>query len=499
MTEACRGSQRPRPSQEIFGSMLIRIFLTAFGFPESGRHATETTRGNNGGKLNKRDLDWGPGGEGTCAPGTPCANGACCNSSGICGYSPDHCGPATCISNCDAKASCGRYAPAGKEKYPLNVCCSRHGFCGTTAEFCGTGCDRCHRRSSGRNIGYYESWANTRQCDRVRPQDLDLFGLTHLNFAFAFFHPTTFEVTAMDKNAESLTRHAFSDMASTSANKAKFIESIIHFMNTYGFQGVDIDWEYPGATARGGRPEDKANFVVLCREMQAAFAGKFGLAVTLPASFWYLQHFDVKAMVPYVPWFNVMTYDVHGVGDRDNRYTGPYIRPHINLTESDDALGLLWRAGVNAANVVMGLGYYGRSFTLADPTCTGPGCLFQEGGAKGDCTDSMGILSAADIDRIIKANAGKRDVHGRAAVGVIHDEAAAVKIATFGGNQWVSCDDEDTFSAKKQFGMRLGLGGYMAWAIDQGVFGIRRLRALLCRIHRRRHMLRHLLRRYLRA
>jgi hypothetical protein len=58
--------------------------------------------------------------------------------------------------------------------------------------------------TAGRNIGYYESWANTRQCDRVRPQDLDLFGLSHLNFAFAFFHPTTFEVTAMDKNAESL-------------------------------------------------------------------------------------------------------------------------------------------------------------------------------------------------------------------------------------------------------------------------------------------------------
>jgi hypothetical protein len=260
-------------------------------------------------------------------------------------------------------------------------------------------------------------------------------------------------------------------MASTAVNRAKFIKSIIHFMSTYGFQGVDIDWEYPGARDRGGRPEDKGNFVILCREMQAAFAGRFGLTVTLPASFWYLQHFDVKAMEPYVSWFNVMTYDIHGVWDRDNRYTGPYVRPHTNLTQIDDALGLLWRAGVNAANVVMGLGYYGRSFTLADPTCTGPGCLFKEGGAKGDCTDSMGILSAAEIDRIITSNIGKRDVHGRDVIGVIHDTVAAVKIATFGGTQWVSFDDEDTFSAKKQLGTMLGLGGYMAWAIDQGMFG----------------------------
>lgn len=62
-------------------------------------------------------------GDGTCAPGSPCTNGACCSSSGFCGYSPDFCGADSCISNCDAKASCGQYAPAGKEKCPLNVCC----------------------------------------------------------------------------------------------------------------------------------------------------------------------------------------------------------------------------------------------------------------------------------------------------------------------------------------------------------------------------------------
>lgn len=57
-----------------------------------------------------------------------------------------------------------------------------------------------------RSIGYYESWATTRPCDKVFPEDLDVEGLTHLNFAFAFFHPTTFEMVAMDANAQSLLR-----------------------------------------------------------------------------------------------------------------------------------------------------------------------------------------------------------------------------------------------------------------------------------------------------
>lgn len=96
--------------------------------------------------------------DGTCAPGTPCSNGACCSSSGFCGYSPDFCG-ANCISNRDAKAQCGKYAKAGKEQCPLNVCCGEFGFCklqpvcidsltksnveigGTSEKFCGLGCD----------------------------------------------------------------------------------------------------------------------------------------------------------------------------------------------------------------------------------------------------------------------------------------------------------------------------------------------------------------------
>ena len=111
------------------------------------------------------------------------------------------------------------------------------------------------------------------------------------------------------------TRKAFSDMAMNEANRGKFIASLINFMDNYGFDGADIDWEYPSAEDRGGRPEDTANFVDLCREMKAAFGRRYGLSVTLPASFWYLRHFDVAAMEPHVDWLNVMTYDIHGVWD----------------------------------------------------------------------------------------------------------------------------------------------------------------------------------------
>ncbi|KAI5249676.1 glycoside hydrolase [Aureobasidium subglaciale] len=216
--------------------------------------------------------------------------------------------------------------------------------------------------------------------------------------------------------------------------------------------------QYPAAEDRGGRPEDTANFVSLCKEIKAAFGGIYGFSITLPASYWYLRHFDVKGMEPYVDWFNVMTYDIHGVWDSENRFTGPYVRPHTNLTEIDEGLSLLWRAGVSAGNVVLGLGWYGRSFKLASPSCTKPGCVFKEGASPGKCSNASGILTSAEIHRVIEDKGLKPTF----------DEKAAVNWVTFDSDQWVSYDDERTFRLKIDYAEKKCLGGTMVWALDQG-------------------------------
>lgn len=187
-------------------------------------------------------------------------------------------------------------------------------------------------------MGYYESWSNTRKCQTVSPENLNLDGFTHINFAFSFFDPSSFEISPMDANGGSLysrftalkdrqrglqtwisvggwsftdpgpTRQAFSDMVSTAGNREKFIKGLIKFMDTYGFDGVDLDWEYPGADDRGGKSADSANYVLLAQELKAAFGSKYGISMTLPTSYWYLQHFDVKGLQDSIDWFNLMAY-----------------------------------------------------------------------------------------------------------------------------------------------------------------------------------------------
>lgn len=87
---------------------------------------------------------------------------------------------------------------------------------------------------------------------------------------------------------------------------------------------------------------------------------------------------------------------------------------------------------------MLGLGFYGRFFQLAGPSCSAPGCLHKGGAAKGPCIGSSGTLSYAEIMDIIKTNK----------LTPYHDGENAVKWITWVGDQWVSYDDFTTIQQK---------------------------------------------------
>ncbi|KAK2764375.1 hypothetical protein FQN54_009069 [Arachnomyces sp. PD_36] len=239
-----------------------------------------------------------------------------------------------------------------------------------------------------------------------------------------------------------VTQPLLGEISADPDKRQQFADNLVNFMTKYGFDGVDIDWEYPGAPDRGGKEEDTENFVLLMK--------------TLKETYWYLQYFDVPALLKYADWTNLMSYDLHGVWDANNEI-GSIIHGHTNLTEINMATDLLWRNNVAPGQVVLGTGFYGRSFELEDPECSKPGCAFSGPAKAGRCTGEGGILGYFEIQDILEDDDS---------IEKIHDEDAAVNYFTFKNNQWVSYDDKKTFQQKVDWADDLGLGGLMVWAVD---------------------------------
>lgn len=68
------------------------------------------------------------------------------------------------------------------------------------------------------------------------------------------------------------------------ARKA-FIDSALSMMSEYGFDGIDIDWEYPAAEDRGGASTDTDDYVTFLSELRDALGTKYGLTCTIPSSY----------------------------------------------------------------------------------------------------------------------------------------------------------------------------------------------------------------------
>ncbi|KAL9594308.1 MAG: hypothetical protein Q9219_007102 [cf. Caloplaca sp. 3 TL-2023] len=397
----------------------------------------------------------------TCRPVKTYRCRACCSKkTGYCNYGPEACGTNgqspndKCWSNCDAHAECGEFAKTPGKECPLK-------------DF----------------------------------KDIPVGALTHLYFSFGYITPGDFNVAPMDNAPSSLfsdltdmkkknsglkafialggwtfndngtaTQPVYSNMVSNAGNRARFISNLFSFMREYAFDGVDFDWEYPGAPDRGGHEDDGKNFVTFLKELKDAIARqptKYEVSFTVPTSYWYLRWFDLKA-VDHVDFVNVMSYDLHGIWDSTNPI-GSHVLAHTNLTEIKLALDLFWRNDVPANKLNLGLGFYGRSFQLSDPSCYKPGCNFKGGANPGACTKNSGTLSYKEITQVIDQNKIKP----------YYDKENAVKYIVWNQDQWVSYDDEDTFKQKIDFGNKLGLGGLLIWSIDQDTEDLKALQAVL--------------------
>ncbi|KAK3688699.1 glycoside hydrolase superfamily [Podospora appendiculata] len=190
--------------------------------------------------------------------------------------------------------------------------------------------------------------------------------------------------------------------------------------------GIDLDWEYPGAQDIPGIPSadpfDGQSYVELLKLLRQKLGKEKTISIAAPASYWYLQNFPIAEMAQVVDYIIYMTYDLHGQWDHNSKWAMPgfdgtsCLRSHINMTETMSSLAMITKASVPSNKIVVGVSSYGRSFETTQAECTGPQCSFtgpDSTAKKGRCTGTSGHISNAEIDDIIKsASAGGKRAEG---------------------------------------------------------------------------------------
>ncbi|KAL4996287.1 hypothetical protein BDV10DRAFT_187234 [Aspergillus recurvatus] len=405
---------------------------------------------------------------------------------------------------------------------PLNACCDIWGQCGITAEYCknstgptdnpGTapkgqnGCiSNCgtkvisnpYTANNFMKIGYYESWNYDRPCLNLRVADIDVTEYTHIHWGFADI-TDDFNVTINDtynqwddfksmpqvRKILSFGGWGFSTSAATynrlreamqPANVDTFVQNVFDFVEANGLDGIDFDWEYPGAPDIPGIPagleSDGPNYLNFLKNMRDHFPDVKTVSIAAPASYWYLRSFPIADMAEYADYIVYMTYDLHGQWDYGNSWaqegclTGNCLRSQVNLTETEYALAMITKAGVESTSIVVGVASYGRSFGMADQDCTGPNCHFtgtntSSTAEEGECTRTAGMIANAEINRILSL--GDEDSS-------YYDQGSDSNVIVW-NNTWAAYMDSDTMTSRTSYYRRLNFGGTVDWAVDLVAF-----------------------------
>lgn len=348
-------------------------------------------------------------------------------------------------------------------------------------------------------VCYWGTWANYRpDGGKFTPEHIDPTLCTHLIYSFAGLDTTKWAIKSLDTwmdleddyglagfrkatDLRTVYPHLkvmlaiggwnegspkYSQMAKDEIKRGKFVNSTVDFLKKYNFDGLDLDWEYPAK--RGGSPDDKKNFILLIRDLKAAFIEhKYLLSAAIGAGKATIDiSYDVAGMYKYLDFVNVMCYDYHGRWDKRTGHNAPLrARPNEDTLNSvlniEFTINYLLKKGAKPEKTVLGVPLYGRSFLLKNPAHNKMGDAARANAFAGPITREEGFLGYNEICKELVAPGSNWSMVW---------EKCHQAPYMFKGDRWVSYDNERSVRLKANFAFDQKLGGVMVWSIETDDF-----------------------------
>lgn len=277
----------------------------------------------------------------------------------------------------------------------------------------------------------------------------------------------------------------FSDVAASAKARKNFANNILNIIQTNGFDGVDLDWEYPGGGGLDGnhaRDDDAKNFLDMLKDIRSVIGDNYLLTIanSSNASIYGEYLTDISKTVN---WIGIMTYDMVGAWNAYSGFNSPlYIdkeKDKNNQTSISDVVDDYLSRGVDASKLVIGGAFYGRSWMVTSDNNNGAYQLCQQSawGAPGaPCNAIVGDafdVSWAPTGVWAYYSLRKQGLLSSATnanspwVRKYHELEVCPSLYNYNTKVFIGYDDPKSLKEKTRFARQKGLAGIMVWEISE--------------------------------
>ncbi|CAJ1084724.1 chitinase-3-like protein 1 [Xyrichtys novacula] len=253
----------------------------------------------------------------------------------------------------------------------------------------------------------------------------------------------------------------FSSVMNSMENERAFILSVGRLLRLNNFDGVVIDWRYPG-----GQPQDKTQFTKLCNDLNQAFMieasavelDKLLVVASVSADRETIDNgYEVEEIAKSLDFINVLTFDFHGPWESTTGHHSPLFQGSQDTgdkihSNTDSALKYWQAKGAPAEKLNMGLAAYGRAFSLSSDS-TDVGAPASGPAEEGCYTGEEGLWAFYETCLYLEEGTVKG----------IPDQKVPYGVAE---GQWVGYDDENSLDDKVDYLEANNFGGVVVMYLD---------------------------------